>query len=187
LTRALTYLVRMVDLGNSSRHCPSEMPQPFGVALCLFMPVVRDTLGHSLRRFNENAHHWGSLDPCANIFGQNGRFDQCEPSRSDLAVRRQHFNSAPCPWMLVVQGTLGHPSRRFNENAHHWGSLDPRANIFGQNGRFDQCEPSRSDPAVRRQHFNSAPCPWMLVVQVHRKNWIILSASIVWLAGTWAK
>jgi hypothetical protein len=65
--------------------------------------------------------------------------------RHDLTGRRQHVNSAPCPWMLVVQGTLGHPSTTFNENAHHLGSLDPRANIFGQNGRFEQYEPSRSD------------------------------------------
>jgi hypothetical protein len=34
--------------------------------------------------------------------------------------------------------------RRFKENAHHWGSLDPRANIFAQNdGPFNQYEPSR--------------------------------------------
>jgi hypothetical protein len=36
----------MVDLSDKSRHGPSERPQPFGIALCSSMPVVRDTLGH---------------------------------------------------------------------------------------------------------------------------------------------
>jgi hypothetical protein len=79
LTRALTYLITMVDLTNMSRHDPT--------------------------------------------------------------VRRQHFNSAPCPWMLVVKGTLStleHPLGRFKEHAHHWGSFDPRANIYDQNGQFEQ-------------------------------------------------
>jgi hypothetical protein len=61
LTRRATYLVRMVDLSNKRRHGPSERPQPFGVALCALMPVVRDALGHASTRLNGHAHKYWPL------------------------------------------------------------------------------------------------------------------------------
>jgi hypothetical protein len=47
----------------------------------------------------------------------------------------------------VVQGTLEHPSRRFNEHAHHWGLL-ARALTY-MITMVDLTNISRHDPTVR--------------------------------------
>jgi hypothetical protein len=79
LTRALTYLVRMVDGSNRSCHDPAVGPHHFHGAPSPGMSAVPGTLGHPSRRFDDHAHRWGSVDPRANLFGQNGRFDRHEP------------------------------------------------------------------------------------------------------------
>jgi hypothetical protein len=105
------------------------------------MLVVQGTLKHPSRRFNEHTHHWESLDPRANIFGQNG---QDNLSNMLLVVtvpaadmRRHSFGIALLSLMPVVR--YGTPQEIQRARAPlRATSLDPRANIFGQNGPFEQ-------------------------------------------------
>jgi hypothetical protein len=148
----------MVDFTNMSRHDPSEGPQHFGMVLCSLVPVVRDTLGYSWTGFNGHAHHCWSLDPRCNIFGENGRFHRYESSRSVCEGRPQHFGMVLWSLVPVVRDTLGYSWTGFCKHTHRWGSPDPWHDIFGQNGRFHQYEPSRSACKLQRVFVEVANC-----------------------------